>query len=451
MRTTVMVCALLGTFCGLGLGPVSAQPKSEEEWKGLTIGDEVGYVMPDELARSLGLPREDIADEENAATCYIEAINALPALDWEDDELSEQYDAALDAPWSAAAGEFFAWFQATEEARRLFRKAARMEKCQFPVMVDQPGETFLFNILMPHLAGLRGLSRLMVIEGHLREHEGRVKEALDAYLVVFRAGRHSRRERTLIAGLVGIALHAIATEAVTDCLARHDVGGDVLEGLAGELAGADSPVRDRSTWIAGERAMGLQVARMSPAELVALEGGALAWSESERAFADSRACRIVWPDRTICRDFESFYDKLGRLAQMPTWEAADALEGFDEDTWFKDWNVLAWMLAPAISRAMGEYTRAAVRHDALRINVALRRFRAETGEYPETLDELAPAYLEELPPDPFTGEPFHYVHEDGGWLLYSVGRDRDDDGGQKDDYDEGDIAYWSDGREGQEQ
>ena len=201
--------------------------------------------------------------------------------------------------------------------------------------------------------------------------------------------------------------------------------------------------------------MGLQVARMSPAEWIAMAGGGEGFSESERAFADSRAFRIVWPDRTICRDFERFYDSLERLAHMPTWEAADVLQEFDEEGYlegyFKDWNVLGWMLAPAISRAMGEYIRCASRHHALRLNVALRRFRGDTGEYPETLDELVPGYLEELPPDPFSGEPFHYRREDGGWLLYSVGLDQDDDNGLEGGYDEGDIAYRSLGKEGQEQ
>ena len=456
MRGTVAVCALLGLFCGLGLGADAAPPAPEAEWAELTIEGEVVYEMPADVVRSIGLAYEDIPDEANAATYYIRAINVLPPLDWEDEALQAQYNSALDAPWTPDDGEFSTWFRGTEAARRQFAEAARMDECQFPVMVSKPGETLIAGIMLPYLRGLRGFGRLTIIAGHRLEHDGRVRNALDAYLVVFRAGRHARGERTLIDGLVGISLHAIASEAVTQCLARHDVSADVLEGLARALEEPDPSPEDRRTWIAGERAQGLQIARMSPAEWGALTGYDTGFDESERRFAGSRAFRIVWPDRTICRDFERFYDGLDELARMPTWEATSAMQDFEEDVYlgksFKDWNILGMMLAPALSRAMHEYIRAEVRHEALRINVALRRFRAATGGYPETLAELVPTYLAELPPDPFTGAPFHYQTMDGEWLLYSLGQDQDDDGGARGEHSqEGDIAYWSDGEEGQEQ
>ncbi len=38
-------------------------------------------------------------------------------------------------------------------------------------------------------------------------------------------------------------------------------------------------------------------------------------------------------------------------------------------------------------------------------DVTGERYRLATGDFPETLDQLVPDYLEELPPDPFDGEP----------------------------------------------
>jgi hypothetical protein len=451
MRTSIVLCVLLGITCGLGAGGAMAQEANGAKWKSVTLGGDVYYATPAEVVRSLGLPYEDIADEENAATYYLQAMNALPATDPDDEGLSEEYKAALDGPWSLDDGRFSAWFKSTQEARDLTRNAAGMAECQFPILADEPGETFLAAIMMPYLSSLRTLARLMVVEGHLLEHEGRAEEALHSYLVVLRMGKHSLRGHTLIDGLVGIALHAIGTEAAADCLARQDVGKDALAELEGELQAPFPTARERGAWISGERAMALQVARMSPAEWGALDGGDLHLGAAPRAFVDSRAFRIVWPDRTICKDFENFYDRLDQMARMPTWDAADALQDFDPEAWFKDWDVLAWMLTPAISRALEEYTRAAARHDLLQVNVALRRFRADAGKYPETLDELVPAYLNELPPDPFTGQPLHYRLEDGAWLLYSVGSDRDDDNGVEGDREDGDIGYRSEGKRGQEQ
>jgi len=51
------------------------------------------------------------------------------------------------------------------------------------------------------------------------------------------------------------------------------------------------------------------------------------------------------------------------------------------------------------------------------------------GGLPEKLDELTPSLLAEVPEDPFTGAELEYRRTDKGYLIYSVGRDRKDDGG----------------------
>ena len=51
--------------------------------------------------------------------------------------------------------------------------------------------------------------------------------------------------------------------------------------------------------------------------------------------------------------------------------------------------------------------------------------------YPETLDGLAPRFIAQLPHDIINGQPLHYRRtEDGKFLLYSVGWNETDDGGQ---------------------
>jgi hypothetical protein len=65
------------------------------------------------------------------------------------------------------------------------------------------------------------------------------------------------------------------------------------------------------------------------------------------------------------------------------------------------------------------------------IACALERYRLAHGEYPETLDALVSQFIEKLPRDIINGEPLHYRRiEDGSFLLYSVGWNETDDGGQ---------------------
>ena len=62
---------------------------------------------------------------------------------------------------------------------------------------------------------------------------------------------------------------------------------------------------------------------------------------------------------------------------------------------------------------------------------ALERYRLANGAYPETLDALAPQFIEKLPHDIVGGQPLIYRRTgDGKFLLYSVGWNETDDDGE---------------------
>jgi hypothetical protein len=69
---------------------------------------------------------------------------------------------------------------------------------------------------------------------------------------------------------------------------------------------------------------------------------------------------------------------------------------------------------------------------------ALERYRLKDGDYPATLDALVPSFIEKLPVDIIGGQPLHYRRtDDGKFLLYSVGWNEIDDGGDVDKKDRG--------------
>ncbi|HHN77741.1 MAG TPA: hypothetical protein ENK11_03570 [Phycisphaerales bacterium] len=67
---------------------------------------------------------------------------------------------------------------------------------------------------------------------------------------------------------------------------------------------------------------------------------------------------------------------------------------------------------------------------AVRVAIALERSRLAEGAWPASLDALVPAYLDSIPVDPFTDGPLRYALGEGGPVVYSVGMDREDDGGR---------------------
>lgn len=62
--------------------------------------------------------------------------------------------------------------------------------------------------------------------------------------------------------------------------------------------------------------------------------------------------------------------------------------------------------------------------------IALKRYQLKNGKNPASLDLLVPEFVAAVPVDPVNGEPLHYrLNSDGTFLLYSVGDNGVDDGG----------------------
>ncbi|MCC7291958.1 MAG: hypothetical protein IT449_07855 [Phycisphaerales bacterium] len=68
--------------------------------------------------------------------------------------------------------------------------------------------------------------------------------------------------------------------------------------------------------------------------------------------------------------------------------------------------------------------------DGVRILLALRAYHGVRGEFPETLGELSPEWLDPVPADPYSGCEFVYRRQGEDYILYSVGSNGKDDGGQ---------------------
>jgi len=87
------------------------------------------------------------------------------------------------------------------------------------------------------------------------------------------------------------------------------------------------------------------------------------------------------------------------------------------------------ILIPNLTRAAQTVTR----HETLRrmavTAIALQRYRLRTQTFPATLEALVPDLVSSIPIDPMSGKPLCYRTKQDGYLLYSVGEDGVDDGG----------------------
>jgi ABC-type transport system involved in multi-copper enzyme maturation permease subunit len=117
-------------------------------------------------------------------------------------------------------------------------------------------------------------------------------------------------------------------------------------------------------------------------------------------------------------------------ARLPESEQTEAFARLDAGR--KDLPLLARSLTvrgTAVSRRFRE-GRAELRCAVAAL--AAERYRRRHGDWPKSLDDLTPGLLEKVPADPFTGQPLRLRRLDDGIVIYSVGADGQDDGGDVD-------------------
>jgi hypothetical protein len=77
--------------------------------------------------------------------------------------------------------------------------------------------------------------------------------------------------------------------------------------------------------------------------------------------------------------------------------------------------------------------------------IALKRYQLKHGNYPPDLNSLVSEFVPAVPLDPVDGQPLRYrLKADGMFLLYSIGPNGKDDGGNPalEKYVESSSFYW---------
>jgi len=105
---------------------------------------------------------------------------------------------------------------------------------------------------------------------------------------------------------------------------------------------------------------------------------------------------------------------------------------------------------PALERCFDAELRHYVFINLVQAAIAIERFRLKNNRLPEELQELVPDYISTIPKDPWkNGEPIKYIKgDDFAFKVYSIGWDKEDDGGVERDLEkgirnihEGDIVF----------
>ena len=360
---------------------------------------------------ALNIPAYPQAPNPNGYDLYVAAATAMTRAKPEVDPNS---DRTLVADPKARAGRYSlarrqAWLNQNTKAFALFNQAMKTRTLAPPMRGVVPTTTTL--------AQLRQLARDKAAQSNTlwmtRDYNGALRSALDTVQL----GHDMRRGTQIIGSLTGIAVGAIGRRATGDAIEHLDAtqaksAARRLENLLAKRWNLDQTLTEE------------KYSTLSFMVPLVKSGGwrltGMPWDlQTQKPSVSDRLHLATMPNRKILQQMESEFDRQIANARLPF--ASKALKTRPN---YRN---------PFVSE---EYkTRLNDARDLsgdrlLLLQLALRAYRLEQGQYPPTLNALVPNYLKTVPADPFgAGEAMRYKRSGQTYVLWSIGPDGKDDGG----------------------
>jgi hypothetical protein len=347
----------------------------------------------------------------------------------------------INAGWISSAGsdpaaDVLKGMERIEGALSEVRRASSRPKSRWPVKWSDGARATI-----SHYAILQTSCQAFALRAKSLLALNRPDEALSEIRHIIRADRSLADNPTMIAGLVRIALWNLLLEACEEGIAADKWEDSQLRALSKEAEAINMLAAWRFA-LDSERGFSNQVFdqtvtadRATFVKLitsVALPG--------KKASSLSTFGWLVTP-RGWLRHNQVDYNELldGDLEDIDALservaERFSRAESIREERSKSEFTELYYTLATAVTGVRGEGCRRAFashsRIQHLRILCAAARYRQVHGELPETLSELVPEFLEQVPHDIMDGKPMRYRRtKEGGCVVWSIGRNRIDDGG----------------------
>ncbi len=381
------------------------------------------------------------------------------------EQVEKAFDEAHTRPWRKEEfPEVARWLRLNQQSLDLFCRGCQRPRYYAPMLggADEGDAAILSETRVATLFPIRGAARALSARAMLRVQKGDLEAAWADLLACHRLARLVGQDPTIFGMLVSVAIeriacrgnsHLIASEALTAQQARSAIAD--LQALA-PLPGLRCRIEQAERFTMLDSMAAVASGRVGLDQVLGGFGG-----PTFDSLADV-GNTLVDRDRALQRA-NAWHDRVDTALKQPTYaERAAAFAQVEDDLR----NVGRDLLSPQSqfgALVAGQFSQRVAdlfaclslpttsachvaEHHGMtvaRLNLlgyALAAYRAEHREYPERLSQLVPDYLSELPMDPFTDTPFCYEKEDRGFLLYSFGRNRADDGGRNRDLDHAESA-----------
>ncbi len=284
------------------------------------------------------------------------------------------------------------------------------------------------NAVLTAQQEVRTVTRLLTLSAHAHAHDGKDSETFKEVTAIFAVSDSLRGLPMLISQLVRIATHAIGCELTGDMLPHCKWTDEDLESLQVALGRADFR-QEMQAAFHGECAQCLSAIDTSPGILFRNENKLKA---IELIGESAQGLETSWLEAT------KRHQKID--AELKTMSG-------NMISRIKYMNMM--QMLPALQAAINAGMRAEARQNCAIVIIAAYRYRLQHGALPQSLtdiDDLIPGDASEKSSrliDPFDGQSLRFKKENDSVLIYSIGDNKVDDGGDItiENPLEGDLGY----------
>ncbi len=310
----------------------------------------------------------------------------------------------------------------------LLEQASRRPECNFNLKYEDGA-----GALLPHLAKMRSVARLLCAKALIEADAGNSDKAFDTILVGLRMSNHLKDEPSLISQLVRIACDMLIIDCIEQTSSKYTISQEKRRSLIIELENhvGSEPFKK---CMDGERVClgGVEFNKLLNKKYSTKELNTILGSSSNELFLTLFYLEYTTPFKSLLKkDFAcymSLLSEMKKLYNMPYPESVIAGNNIFRSS-IPSYCVLTRMLIPALTRIREQMSIHEAKIQVCRIGLALKIYKAKYGTYPESLAKLVPDILEEIPSDPFTEKSLVYRKSKDGFILYSLGPNMKDDGG----------------------
>ena len=382
----------------------------------------------------------EVPDTENAALLYEIAAMLLRAqpspgehLLWYLGDISDKFiKESLDSDKLDEFEQLIGQDVVTQ-ALSIVEQGTRRDSCRFDLDYDDG-----INMRLPHIAGLRNLTRILCAKAYLEAKTGNPDTAWDMIITQLKFADALRTEAVLISKLVRIAMIRLSCDTITKLCETASPNTQQASDIQDLLKDLDD-IRPLIHSIDAERLLyGEWVFNLSKDEMY--KTNLQNPQEENNGLIQKLIIFGITFKPLFLADHAAYlrfmHDGTRFLERPYSREEGEILEkGFQKKRY-----IVTRMLTPAIFKVKEIHCQMIAQLRIAKAGLALLQYKQTENTFPATLEALKLQNIN----DPFSDGPLLYKTEGQGFVLYSVGPDQKDNDGsprQKKQKTDWDIAW----------